>query len=88
MGVNLLPFIDWQRLLDVAKIADQNEELLTPAERIRNKPTGQVRLYFQQDSEKSKSKLQQSLLSDFKEKSNKSEVKVDATFQNLDGIQG
>lgn len=47
MGVNLLPFIDWQRLLDAAKKADQNEELLSPAERIRNKPTGEVRLYFQ-----------------------------------------
>ena len=46
MGVNLLPFIDRQRLRDEMINADQNEENLTPSERIRNKVTGPVRLYF------------------------------------------
>lgn len=46
MGVNLLPFIDRQRLRDAMIKADQNEENLTPSERIRNKVTGPVRLYF------------------------------------------
>lgn len=58
MGVNLLPFINWNRLLEAATKADEGEALLSPAERIRNKPTGEVRLYFQQHSEKTKSKMQ------------------------------
>ena len=46
MGVNLLPFIDRQRLRDAMIKADENEENLTPSERIRNKVSGPVRLYF------------------------------------------
>ena len=46
MGVNLLPFIDRQRLRTAMIKADQNEENLTSSERIRNKVTGPVRLYF------------------------------------------
>ena len=57
MGVNLLPFIDWQRLLAAVHKADQDEALLTPAERERNRPAGEVRLYFQQAPRNSKSKL-------------------------------
>ena len=46
MGVNLLPFIEWERLLAAVRKADEGEALLTPSERTRNKPTGEVRLYF------------------------------------------
>ena len=92
MGVNLLPFIDWQRLLEAAKKADQNEELLSPAERIRNKPTGEVRLYFQQESQKTNSVLQKELRKDLdrsKEKSDENKdavLKICATFENCDEI--
>ena len=92
MGVNLLPFIDWQRLLEAAKKADQNEELLSPAERIRNKPTGEVRLYFQQESQKTNSVLQKELRKDLdgsKQKSDENKdavLKICATFENCDEI--
>lgn len=73
MGVNLLPFIDWNRLLEAAKKADQDEELLSPAERIRNKPTGEVRLYFQQHSDKTNSKMQLQLLTDWEDSKKKTD---------------
>ena len=57
MGVNLLPFIDWGRLLAAVRKADQDEELLSPAERTRNKPTGEVRLFFQQAKGETRSAL-------------------------------
>ena len=57
MGVNLLPFIDWVRLLAAVRKADQDEELLSPAERTRNKPTGEVRLFFQQAKGETRSAL-------------------------------
>ena len=72
MGVNLLTFIDWERLLAAVRGADQDEALLTPGERERNRPTGEVRLYFQQAARNTKSKLQTTLLNDFEQSKLKS----------------
>lgn len=46
MGVNLLPFLDRERLKAAMIKADQSESLLKPAEKIRNKRTGDIRLFF------------------------------------------
>ena len=53
MGVVLLPFIDMPRLLRAMKRADADGENLTADEKERNKQTGDVVLFFQQDSEDS-----------------------------------
>lgn len=54
MGVNLLPFLDRERLKSAMVKADQNETLLKPAEKIRNKRTGDIRLFFNKKQEMSK----------------------------------
>jgi len=46
MGVNLLPFLDRERLKSAMVAADQSESLLKPAEKTRNKRTGDIRLFF------------------------------------------
>jgi 5'-3' exoribonuclease 2 len=46
MAVNLLPFIDQDRLIKAMREADQNETRLTPAEKERNKRVGDIFLYF------------------------------------------
>jgi len=46
MGVNLLPFIDKPRLLKAMAKADENQKKLTPAERERNKPAGDICLFI------------------------------------------
>lgn len=45
MGVNLLPFVDSDRMFKVMKIADQDQKKLTELERIRNIP-GESWIYF------------------------------------------
>ena len=46
MGVNLLPFIDKPRLLKAMAKADDNQKKLTPSERERNKPSGDISLFI------------------------------------------
>ena len=48
MGVNLLPFIDQERLFKAMVKADDNQNKLTQAERDRNKRSGDINLYFVQ----------------------------------------
>ena len=47
MGVNLLPFIDKDRLIKAMNKADLNNARLTDAERERNKPSGAINLFVQ-----------------------------------------
>ena len=47
MGVNLLPFIDKERLIKAMDIADGGQENLTEAERERNKASGDINLFVQ-----------------------------------------
>lgn len=56
MGVNLLPFIDRPRLLRAMAKADQNYTKLTESERMRNKVTGDIFIFYRRD-ETSKSAL-------------------------------
>jgi len=42
MGVNLLPFINKERLLNAMNKADGNQTKLTEAERERNKASGDI----------------------------------------------
>lgn len=46
MGVNLLSFIDRDRLIKAMNKADQNGSLLTQHERERNQPSGNIFLMF------------------------------------------
>jgi 5'-3' exonuclease len=46
MGVNLLPFIDQERLFKAMKIADGDLTKLTPSEKQRNKRSGDILLFF------------------------------------------
>ena len=46
MGVNLLPFIDQDRLIKAMRAADNDQERLTPAQRIRNKRSGDVFIFY------------------------------------------
>ena len=47
MGVNLLPFIDKERLVKAMNEADEGQTKLTEAERERNKPSGDIVLFIQ-----------------------------------------
>ena len=46
MGVNLLPFLDRERLKKAMNDADGNESKLKPHEKSRNKRTGDIRLFY------------------------------------------
>jgi 5'-3' exonuclease len=46
MGVNLLPFLDRERLKIAIKKADDNENNLNRFEKERNRVTGEIRLFF------------------------------------------
>ena len=47
MGVDLLPFIDRDRLLKAMNEADQGYAKLTEDEKIRNKRIGDISLFFE-----------------------------------------
>jgi len=53
MGVNLLPFLDRERLKKAMNDADGNESKLKAHEKIRNKRTGDIRLFFLKNSKES-----------------------------------
>lgn len=55
MGVNLLPFIDRERLISAMKRADNNSQKLSKVEQERNKPTGKIFMYFNKSSKKDSS---------------------------------
>ena len=48
MGVNLLPFIDMERLLKAMAVADDGYKKLTKDEQARNKLSGDIFLFFKQ----------------------------------------
>jgi 5'-3' exonuclease len=50
MGVNLLPFLDRERLKKAMNEADDFESKLKPHEKIRNKRTGDIRLFYLKNS--------------------------------------
>ena len=47
MGVNLLPFIDTERLISAMSKADEDQTKLTTAEKERNKASGDIVLFIQ-----------------------------------------
>lgn len=47
MGVNLLPFIDTERLISAMTRADEDQTKLTIAEKERNKASGDIVLFIQ-----------------------------------------
>lgn len=55
MGVNLLPFIDQDRLFKAMKTVDNDHKKLSEIEKLRNKRTGVINVYF---VKKEKSPLQ------------------------------
>lgn len=57
MGVNLLSFIDRDRLIKAMNKADQNGSLLTQHERERNQPSGNIFLMFNSVTTLQNSKL-------------------------------
>lgn len=81
MGVNLLPFIDRQRLVGAMRKADENGERLSLNEKERNK-FGQVLLFFLRQ-EKSQSALQQTLAQNINGK-----LKLQCSYQRKDLISG
>ena len=81
MGVNLLPFLDRERLKAAMVKADNNEKLLKPAEKIRNKRTGDIRLFFNRRQD-DKSKLNE-IVEELKEGQN-----FEAEFKGGDDISG
>lgn len=62
MGVNLLPFIDRERLMRAMLQADEDGSKLTTHERERNKVAGDIRLFFLESPRNKDSVLQQELL--------------------------
>lgn len=81
MGVNLLPFLDRERLKAAMTGADEDEALLKPNEQTRNKRTGDIRLFFVK-SGKEEGELQKSVLT-------LAEGSVlDASFERGDTIAG
>ena len=57
MGVNLLPFIDRERLKRAMTIADKNYDLLSTKEKERNRVTGEIYLFFKHSEKNRDSKL-------------------------------
>lgn len=58
MGVNLLPFIDQDRLFKAMKEADQDQAALTDEERVRNKRTGEIYLFYGKGDQSALRRLQ------------------------------
>lgn len=50
MGVNLLPFISMERLLKAMAVADNGYSKLTEEEQARNKLSGDIFLFFKQQT--------------------------------------
>lgn len=83
MGVNILPFIDRSRLVKAMKEADGNGEKLTPHERDRNKPSGDIKIYFRQNMFNAESALLQKL-----KENPKVNTEIMARFVNKDTFEG
>jgi 5'-3' exonuclease len=62
MGVNLLPFLDRERLKVAMNKADEGETKLTAHERERNKETGDIRLFFLENDRKTESAIEVNFL--------------------------
>lgn len=87
MGVNLLPFLDRERLKVAMNKADENETKLTPHEQERNKETGNIRLFFLENDRKTESAIEVNMLEHEKEGSAGS-LQLEASFARKDGIAG
>lgn len=87
MGVNLLPFIDRERLKVAMNKADEGETKLTPHEKERNKETGDIRLFFLENDRKTESAIEVNFLEHKKEGSTGS-LSLEASFARHDGIAG
>ena len=94
MGVNLLPFLDRERLKFAMEKADGKESKLTPYEQERNKVTGDIRLFFLESSKVSKSAIHNALLEQERRSSSNNQVVstnslvLEASFARQDGIAG
>ena len=79
MGVNLLPFIDRQRLVKAMLEADDNGSKLTAHERERNRRSGDIKLLFRPSRSTKESAMVHKL---------KGDAVVEASFKNRDPICG
>ena len=86
MGVDLLPFIDRDRLLKAMNEADQGYAKLTEDEKIRNKRIGDISLFFEKvdNGESCLEKLPDSLKA--KAEESKEESYYMAAFANKDQV--
>jgi len=62
MGVNLLPFLDRERLKFAMIKADEGESKLTQHEKERNRVSGDIRLFFLESSRNTESAIHDALL--------------------------
>lgn len=83
MGVNLLPFIDRQRLVAAMQEADGNGSKLTPHEKERNRRSGDIRLFFRRSGATLKSAMVKQLM-----EGTMGDQAVEASFKNKDAISG
>ena len=83
MGVNLLPFIDKERLLCAMARADQNGNKLTAQEHERNKPSGDIVLFVSGSQETTRNKL-----ASIPNRSNNTEESMTLTFEGKDSVHG
>ena len=90
MGVNLLPFIDRERLKLAIVKADDKEEKLTVKERERNRVTGEIFLFFKKSKTENDSKLEKLLTEPLPAETKDKEVQIStlAEFSNADRISG
>lgn len=83
MGVNLLPFIERQRLVDCMNEADKNEANLTAHEKERNRRFGDIKLFFKKNIYNKQGTLISAI-----EKAPSPEYYLEASFKCKDTIAG
>ena len=94
MGVNLLPFIDRERLKFAMTKADDGESTLTQHEKERNRISGVIRLFFLESGRNKDSAIQLALLDQDHPPSTKGQTSssktpvLEATFAGQDRIAG
>ena len=94
MGVNLLPFLDRERLKYAMNKADEGESTLTAHEKDRNRLTGDIRLFFLESSRDTESAIHNALLdhghrsSSNNQAASTNSLVLEASFGRHDGIAG
>jgi len=94
MGVNLLPFLDRERLKFAMNKADEGESKLTLHEKERNRVTGEIRLFFLESKRNTESAIHNALLevgsrsSSNKQAASTNSLVLEASFARHDGIAG